>query len=167
MIGVIAAGADAKLAARIFAKVRELRRKVNAEPAVRHEFEWQVMNQLEAVFRALPHDIAVGGVLDAVSAGDALDIKVAVDLLSRVARSDETALEITNSDLKSRLRDYLKGSLELVLRQEDFNGEEKANLASSISQVGRFEDLTDLMTLIRADIERVRRGRAGSAGSCA
>jgi len=39
MIGVIAAGADAKLAARIFAKVRELRRKVNAEPAVRHEFE--------------------------------------------------------------------------------------------------------------------------------
>ena len=46
----------------------------------------QVMNQLEAVFRALPHDIAVAGTLDSVSAGDALDIKVAVDLLSRVAR---------------------------------------------------------------------------------
>ncbi len=163
MIAVVAAGADAKVAARIFAKIRELRRKVDAEPEARREFEWQVLNQLEAIFRALPHDIAVAGILDSVSAGDALDIKVAADLLSRVARSDETSLEITNSNLKSRLRDYLKGSLELVLRQHDVNGEEKANLASSIAQVGGPEDLTDLMTLIRGDIERMRRGGAARA----
>lgn len=163
MIAVIAAGADAKLAARIFAKIRELRRKIDAEPEVRHEFEWQVMNQLEAVFRALPHDIAVAGVLDSVSAGDALDIKVAADLLSRVARSDEAPLELTNAEQKARLRAYLKGSLDVVLHQDDFNGEEKANLASSIAQVGKPEDLTDLLTLIRADIERVRRGRAARA----
>jgi hypothetical protein len=163
MIAVIAAGADVKLAARIFAKIRDLRRKVDADPEVRHEFEWQVMNQLEATFRALPHDMAVAGVVDSVSAGDALDIKVAVDLLSRVARSDQAPLEITNGELKARLRDCLKGNLDLVLRQDDFNGEEKANLASSIAQVGTPEDLTDLMTLIRADIERVRRGRAARA----
>ncbi len=163
MIAVIAAGADAKLAARIFAKFRDLRRKIDADPEVRHEFEWQVMNQLEAVFRALPHDIAVAGVLDSVSAGDALDIKVAADILSRVARSNEAPLEITNAEQKARLRDYLNGSLDVVLRQDDFNGREKANLASSIAQVGKPEDLTDLLTLIRADIERVRRGRAARA----
>lgn len=163
MIAVIAAGADAKLAARVFAKLRELRRKVDGEPDVRHEFEWQVMNQLEAVFRGLPDDIAVAGVLDSVSAGDALDIKVAADLLGRVARSDEAPLEITNGEQKARLRDYLKGNLDLVLRQDDFNGEEKANLASSIAQVGKPEDLMDPLTLIRADIERVRRGRAARA----
>ena len=44
-----------------------------------------------------------------------------------------------------------------------FSGEEKANLASSIAQVGEPEDIADLVTLIRADIERVRRGRAARA----
>src|SRR5207302_11113958 len=63
MIAVITARADAKLAARVFAKLRELRRKVDSEPGVRHEFEWQVVNQLEAVFGRLPDDVAAAGVL--------------------------------------------------------------------------------------------------------
>ncbi len=36
-------------------------------------------------------------------------------------------------------------------------------MASSIAQVGKPEDMADLVTLIRADIERVRRGRAARA----
>ena len=145
MIAVIAARADAKLAARVFAKLRELRRKVDAEPGVRHEFEWQVMNQLEAVFRRLPDDVAAAGILSSVTSGDPLDIKVAADLLSRVARSDVEPLRIADDDLKARLRAYLKSSVDLVLRQDDFNGEEKANLASSIAQVGKPEDMADLV----------------------
>ena len=163
MIAVIAARADAKLAARVFAKLRELRRKVDAEPGQRHEFEWQVMNQLKAVFRRLPDDVAAAGILSSVTSGDPLDIKVAADLLSRVARSDVEPLRIADDDLKARLRAYLKSSVDLVLRQDDFNGEEKANLASSIAHVGKPEDMADLMTLIRADIERMRRGRAARA----
>ena len=50
-----------------------------------------------------------------------------------------------------------------MLRRDDFDGEEKANLASAIAQVGKPEDMTDLVTLIRADIERVRRGHAALA----
>jgi NACHT conflict system protein len=160
MITVITARADAKRAARIFAKLRDLRRKVDAEPGVRHEFEWQVMNQLEAVFRRLPDDVAAAGVLSSVTSGDPLDIKVAANLLSRVARSDVEPLRVADEGLKARLRAYLKSSVEVVLRQDDFNGEEKADLASSIAQVGRSEDMADLVTLIRADIERMRRGRA-------
>lgn len=160
---VIAARADAKLAARVFAKLRELRRKVDAEPGVRHEFEWRVMHQLEAVFRRLPGDIAAAGVFSTITNGDPLDIKVAADLLSSVARSDVEPLRITDDDLKARLRAYLKSSVDLVLRQDDFNGEEKANLASSIAQVGKPEDMADLVTLIRADIERMRRGWAARA----
>lgn len=163
MIAVIAARADANLVARVFAKLRELRRKVNAEPGVRHEFEWQVMRQLEAVFRRLPDDVAVTGILSSVINGDPLDIKVAADLLNRVARSDVEPLRIADDDSKARLRAYLKGSVDLVLRQDDFNGEEKANLASSIAQIGKPEDLADLVALIRADIERMRRGRAARA----
>ena len=132
-------------------------------PHQRHDFKWQVTRQLEAVFRRLPDDEVAAGVLSSVTSGDLLDIKVAADLLSRVARSDVDPLCITDDDLKARVRAYLKDSVDLVLRQDDFTGEEKAHLASSIAQVGQPEDMTDLVTLVRADIERVRRGRAARA----
>ncbi len=163
MIAVVAARADEKLAARVFAKLRELRRRVDTEPGQQHVFEWQVMRQLDAVFRRLPDDIVVASILSSVRSGDPLDIKVAADLLSRVAKSDLEPLRVANDDLKAQLRECLKNSVDLVLTQDDFNGEEKANLASSIAQVGKPEDMADLMTLIRADIERIRRGQAAQA----
>lgn len=163
MISIIAARAEANLAARVFAKLREMRRKVDAEPGVRHELECQMMRQLEAVFRDFPDDIAAAGILSSVTSGDPLDIKVAAGLLSRIARPDVGPLHIADDDLKAHLRTYLKGSVDVILRQDDFNGEEKANLASSIAQAGKPEDMADLMRLIRADIERVRRGRAARA----
>lgn len=160
MAAVIAARSDAELAARVFAKLRELWCKVDAKSARRHEFEWQVKRQLKTVFRRLPDDVAAAGILSSVTGGEPLDIKVAVDLLSRVARADIETLRISDIDLKARLRAYLKSSVDLVLRQDDFSGEEKANLSSSIAQVGKPEDMEDLVTLIQADIKRMRRGRA-------
>ena len=163
MVAVIAARADATLAARVFTKLRELRHRADAEPGRRHAFEWQVMRQLEAVFRRLSDDVAAAGVLSSVTSGDPLDIKVAAELLGRVARPDLEPLRVADGDLKARLRAYLKSSVNLVLRQDDFNGREKADLASSIAQVGESEDMAELVTLIRADIKRVRRGRAAQA----
>ena len=163
MIAVIAARADAKLAACVFAELRRLWRKVDASPGQRHEFEWQVIRQLQAVFRSLPHDVAAAGVMSSVTDGDPLDIIVAVRLLNRVARTGEEPLRVTDGALKPCLRAYLKGGVGLVLRQDDFSGAEKANLASSIAQVGEPEDMVDLVTLIRADIDRVRRGLAALA----
>lgn len=160
---VIAANADAELAARVFAKLRELRGKVVAEPDQRHEFEWHVIRQLETLFRRLPGDVAAAGLLSSITSGEPLDIKVATSLFNSVARSDEDPLSIADDDLKARLRSYLNGSVDLVLRQDDFNGEEKANLASSIAQVGQPEDMAELVTLIRADIDRMRKGRAARA----
>ena len=163
MVTVIAARADAKLAARVFTKVRQLRRRMDAEPGQRHEFEWQIMRQLDTLFRRLPDDAVADGVLSSVVNGDPLDIKIAADLLNRVARPNLEPLRIADYDLGERLLAYLKCSVSVVLRQDDFNGGEKANLASSIAQVGKPEDMADLVTLIRADIERVRRGRAARA----
>lgn len=160
---VIVARADTNLAAHVFAKIRELWLKIDSEPSVKHELEWQVMNQLEAVFRRLSGDLAAAGILWSVTKGAPLDIKVATDLLSKVARSDMEPLRIADDDLKARLRAYLKGSVNVVLLQDDFSGEEKANLASSIAQVGKPEDMADLVMLIHSDIERMRRGRAARA----
>lgn len=163
MVAVIVARADATITARVFAKLRELRRRVDAEPGQQHEFEWQVTRQLGALFRGLSGDVVAEGVLSSVTSGDLLDTKVAAELLSRVARSDVEPFRVTDDDLRERLRTYLKNSVNLVLRQDDFNGNEKADLASSIAQIGEPEDMADLVTLIRADIERVRRGRAARA----
>ncbi|MES0066873.1 hypothetical protein NKJ73_13705 [Mesorhizobium sp. M0074] len=163
MVAVIAKVADANLAARVFTRLRELRRKVDVEPGQRHEFEYQVMHQLEDVFRLLPDDVTAAGVLSSVTSGDVLDTEVAADILSRVARPDMGPLRIADDELKASLRAYLKGSVDLVLRQDDFSGKEKANLGSSIAQVGKPEDMADLVTLIRADIDRMRRGRASRA----
>ena len=163
MIAVITARADARIAVRVFAKLRELRRKVYAEPGQRHEYEWQAMRQLEAVFHRLPGDVAAAGLISSVTGGDPLDITVAAGLLSRVARPDADTLRVSDEGLKAGLRAYLRSSVDLVLRQDDFAGKEKANLSSSIAQVGEAEDMPHLVSLIRADIERVRRGRAARA----
>jgi hypothetical protein len=164
MIEVISRGATSKLAASIFDRVRELHRKVGAAPETRHELEWVIMRQLETVFRALPGDVAVAGVLASINgAGEPIDIIVAADLVSKVARRDETPLQLRDPDLKARIRTYLKGNVDTVLRQDDFGGQHKANLASAIAQLGHSEDMADLVTLIRADIERVRRGSKARA----
>lgn len=163
MISIIAARADANLAARVFTKLRDLRREMDAEEGKPHELKWQVMHKLQAVFAELPGEIAAAGILSSVKVGDPLDFKVAVGLFSSVARSEVEPLRITNEDLKAHLRTYLKDSVDVVLRQDDYTGEQKANLASSIAQVGKPEDMTDLVTLIHADIDRMRRGRAARA----
>lgn len=160
MISVIAAGADAGLAERMFAKLRELRGKVNAEVDQRHEFEWRIIHQLEAIFRRLPADSAALGVMSSVVAGNVLDIQVATRLLSKVARADDQPLRVTDANLRAQLRAYLIDSVDLVLNQDDFTGEEKANLASSIAQIGEPNDMAEMIKLIRADIERVRLGKA-------
>lgn len=163
MVSVVAASANATLAARVFKKLRELWGATDTEPSLRRDLDRQIRGQLEDVYRHLPHDIAVAGILLSVTSGVSLDIKVAAGILSRVARSDTEPLHIADDDLKKRLRTYLKDSVGFVLRQDDFSGEEKANLASSIAQVGKPEDMADLLRLVRADIERVRRGRAARA----
>ncbi|UWF48297.1 hypothetical protein NYP20_23765 [Pseudomonas sp. N3-W] len=160
MISIVAKVADVKLAARVFSKLRELRRQVDGEPNVQHHFEWQVTRQLEVLFRHLPGDLAAAGILSSVASGDPLDIKVAAGLLSRVARLEMEPLQIADGELDTQLRTYLKGSVDVVLHQDDFNGGEKSNLVSSIAQTGIPEDMADLVRLIHADIERVRRGRA-------
>ena len=160
---LIVAQADATLAARVFVKLRELQRRADAEPSSRNEFEWQVRRQLETVFRLLPGDLVAAGVLSSVTIGDPLDIKVVADLLSRVARPDLEPLQVADDELRARLRAYLKGSVGLVLREDDFNGNEKADMASALAQVGRPQDMAEFVTLIRADIERMQQGRAARA----
>ena len=159
----IVAQADATLAAGVFANLRELQRSADAELGSRTKFEWKVGRQLETMFCLLPGNLVAAGVLSSATIGDPLDIKVVANLLSRVAKPDLEPLHVADDELRARLRGYLKDSVGLVLLEDDFNGREKADMASALSQVGRPQDMADLVTLIHADIERMQRGRAARA----
>ena len=163
LVGVLAAGANAELAAQVFSRLRELRLQINAQPRQRPDHEVQLHRQLKELFQRLPGDIAAAGILQVVATGDPLDILVTTDVLSRIARPDVERLNVSNCALKARLRAFVKSGIELVVRDDDSDGEQVANLASSIAQVGEPEDIADLADVIRADIERMRRGRAAWA----
>jgi hypothetical protein len=164
IIAVLRVAADDKLATHVFSRIRALRAAIAAAPDQEHELERAIERQLEALFHALPVDAAIAGLLASLGeAPDALDAQVATRLLSRVARSDLDPIAGLDANLKAKMRGYLKTSVDIVLAADDFDGAEKANLASSIAQVGEPDDMADLVRLMRADIERMRQGRSARA----
>ncbi len=163
MTHVIAFCADQEVAVRIFVKLRELRRMIEKDTVQRYKLEWQICRQLETVFRSLPSDIIVSSILSSATADDPFDHKLVAELISTIGRSESDSLHLTDGALQASLRVYLISSVDLVLGQEDFDGKEKANLASSIAQVGISEDIAILVRLIRADIDRIHHSQAQRA----
>ena len=164
IIALLRLAATDQLAGRVFSRLRTLRATVLAAPDQRHDLEWAIERQLETLFRALPVNVAIAGLLAAVAGPpDRIDIHVVTRLLTRGARSDLEPITSLDPALKAALRDYLKRSTAVVLAEDDFSGELKANLSSAIAQVGEPADMVDLVTLIRADIERMTKGRAARA----
>jgi hypothetical protein len=165
IISVLAAAADIAMAERAFLKLCELRRAITRAPDERHEFEWAIERQVEALLRAMPVNIAVAGVSNSFSkAPDAVELDVITRVFGSVGRSEPDGLADLDPEVRERFRTYLKNAVPLALQQDDFFGEYKANVASVLALVGTAADMKEMQELIRADIERVRRGRAARAG---
>ena len=161
IIAVLKVAANEHLAARVFSKLRILRAGLVAARDQEHDVTWAIERRLKVLFQALPVDAAIAGLLASLAdPPDPIDVQVTTQLLSRVARHDLEPITGLDPGLKAAMRGYLKRSIGVVLAEDDFNGEQKANLASSIAQVGEPEDMDDLVTLIRADTERMTKGRA-------
>src|SRR5207244_1304065 len=94
---------------------------------------------------------------------DATRLIVVCRLFSRVGRENSELRKELPDDLRQALRVYLIKGVPVMLQQEDFSGNLKADLASALARVGEPEDIAILHELIRADIERVRRGREARA----
>jgi hypothetical protein len=164
IIAVLAAGADVSMVERTFAKLCELRRTIANAPDQRHEFEWAIERQLETLLRALPASISVAAISSCFSKeADEVELDVITRVFSSVARPDPELRDQIDPNLRERFRAYLKNAVVFVLQQDDFYGELKANVGSVLASVGAPEDMTEMRDLIRADIERVRRGRAARA----
>jgi hypothetical protein len=160
-VSVLAAYANTAMVQRVFTKICDLERIMLSASGQGHELESVVKRQLEDLFRSFPVNVAVAGLSGRLSKNpENVELMVVADLFSSVARENSDLRSELEADLRESLRSYLVKGVPAMLSQEDFNGERKADLASALARVGRPEDMRLLVELIRADIERVRIGRA-------
>lgn len=161
VIAVLAAVADADLVGRVFSVLRTL--LADSFPGADEERRRRlaVAWQLRELIRALPPDLAVAGILTALSATPTvLEYKIVTELFGRTNSEDPDLKEYLREDLRQRLRRFLKDGLDLALGDDDFSGGLKANTAIALARVAGAEDMPDIQRLISADIERVQRGMA-------
>jgi len=164
IIAVLAAGADVSMVERTFVKLCDLRRTIADAPDQRHEFERAIERQLETLLRALPASISVAGISNRFSKEvDRVELDVIARVFGIAARPAPELRDRIDPNLRERFRAYLKNAVAFALQQDDFWGELKANVGSVLASVGAPEDMAEMRDLIRADIERVRRGRAARA----
>jgi hypothetical protein len=159
-IAIVARNADRDLARRAFLRVLEVWKVILAPPRQPHALEGAVLYQLEALLRAIPPATVVSAVSDFLTEAPNREfIEAFVHLYGRTAAMDMEVLDLDDPS-RSLVRRYLKGSIALILEQDDFAGEVKAELGSVLSQVGEPADIEDLMRLVHADLKRVQAGRA-------
>jgi cation transport regulator ChaC len=155
LASLLTAHANAALATTLFLRIRELRRLIDTKPSEAWEHERESLRQMETLFRALPGDVAAVGILSVVSdPNDLRDLSLTANLVSRALRHDELPFEVIDGSVRERLRAYLKAGVATVLQDGGPDRQPLANLAAAIANVGQPEDMTDLVTLVRADLER-------------
>jgi len=162
VISLLAATADAALAKAVFVALCDHRRALIAD--ARNEEKQAIGGQLGDLFQAIPAPVAVEGLSDMLTRDPQDDeLRIVTEVFSRMGSRAEDPRSILPDHLRQQLRLYLKSAVPRVLSQDDFRGEAKARLASTLAEVGDADDMADLLTLIRSDIERVRNGRASWA----
>jgi hypothetical protein len=163
-MSVLAAVADSAMVQKVFTKLCELRQTITSDPESRHELEWAVERQLEDLFRLFLPNVTVEGLAtELTSEVEALRLIVVCRLFSRVGRENTDLRKELSDSSRHMLCAYLRKGVPVMLQQEDFSGNLKADLASALARVGEPEDIAILRELVRADIERVRRGREARA----
>lgn len=162
IIPVLTATADPSVAEAAWARLFAVRRAIFAAGDALSETERAIARQLEDLILALPPDVGIAGLLKCLASQiDFTQFKTVIEVFTRASNASELRSELQD-DLRHSLRGYLKNGVALVLSQDDYNGQLKAYLATALGQVGEPEDITELCRLLRADIERVKKGRAAS-----
>lgn len=161
IISVLAATADTGLAGNVFARICRLRLDISSNRREANTTRWEILRQLEDLYRAVQPNVAVSGMLMSRSEWfDQIQYTTAVELFGRIGVEGFELRSQLQEDFRQNLRNYLKEGLSYTLSQEDYDGHLKMSLAMALARVGDPEDMDSLHGLIRADIDRVRRGRA-------
>jgi hypothetical protein len=160
-VSVFAATADTDLAADVFSRLCTLRAEISTAGGEPAQSLWKVSGRLQDLFRTISPNVAVSGMLSRLSPEfNGTEYDLVIDLFGRIGGEDSDLRSLIEEDHRQRLRKYLKEGLPFALNQDDFNGHLKAHLALALARVGEPDDMHDVHRLIRADIDRLRRGRA-------
>lgn len=159
IISILSATADVEVVGDVFSRLCSLQTKlVNSSKEVL-KTQWEITRQLQDLFRTMPSDIAISGMLSHLSSEfNPVEYQVAIELFGRIGDTGSNLKSQLPDCLRQALRTYLKRGVPFVLSQDDFNGSLKSELATALVRVGDPEDIDDLNKLIQADIERVRNG---------
>jgi hypothetical protein len=160
IVSVLVATADLDLAGDVFLRLCLLWDETLNSSGSGTGKQWDIIRQLQELFRAIPSNIAICGMLGHLSSEfNPVEYQVTVELLGRIGDTGSDLKSQLVDGLRQALRAYLKGGVLFVLSQDDFNGSLKSGLATALARAGDPEDMDDLNKLIQADIARMRRGR--------
>jgi hypothetical protein len=123
-----------------------------------------ICRQIQGFLRKAPAPIALGGILAALSSEpNPTEYELLVDTFGSVGDEDFDLRPQLDDGLCRKVRGYLMAGIHWVLSQEDYSGNLKAVVATTLARIGEAEDVKVLTQLIRADIERRRVGLAARA----
>ncbi len=161
IISVLAATGDSAFAEAAFTKLCEVRGSISDEGYIRNESRWAIVRQLENLFRALPPNVALAGLAKCfASEVNVIELTAMIEVFGQFGNDGADLRNLLRDDLRQNLRRYLKNGVPFVFTQEDAQGGMKSRLATALARVGDPDDMLDLHQLIRADIDRIRRGLA-------
>jgi len=151
--------ATAELAARVWRQLVEAHPPSLTEADGRHDpLRSALRRQLEDITRALPAPLRVSAALSVVSPSpNPAQSRALIEIFGRSTEDGDLRATLTD-ELAEALRAALVALLPFALGEDDFGGGLKANLALSISRIGRPDDVVHIRTLIDADISRHRKG---------
>jgi HEAT repeat protein len=162
VIAILRATADADTGRAVFIAYRDHHRVLLADP--QNQEKQAIDAQLRGLLGSIPRAVLIDGLSDLLAQppeNEGLAIITELFIL-RGAANDE-ANEVLAEPQRNRLRTYLKSAVRFILEQDDFNGQGKGYLSSALARVGEQHDMTDIIEMIRADIIRMREGRAARA----
>jgi hypothetical protein len=172
IISVLAPTADAGFVGNVFVHMCQLNSEISSNPREQNQTRWAILRQLEELYRTMPPDIAISGLLSSlVDTFDQFQYLTTVELFGRIGAENFDIRDKIPDDLRQQLRKYLVEGLSFTLSEDDYNGHLKMSLAMALARVGESADIDILHSLIQADIGRLRRGRKarikGEHGPCA
>ena len=156
-------------AQRLFRRACDVRPQPAARRVEGDELRRTIYHQIQKVLRGMPADIAVSGLLAALSQEvDVQEFRVVCETFGHLNTGNAGPLDGLDVALSCQLRMYLLKSVPHAIQEEGFDGSLKAHLACALAQVADTADLHIFRELIQADIERLRRARmakvAGGSG---
>lgn len=153
---ILTASATPELAQQIFDELCRLQQAGGKAQADTRQY----FDQLRGVFRDLPLEISVAGMLRSLEGEfDTGQFVVVADLFGRVNADADELRSTLPIELRTSLRRYLKAGITTVLARDLFGDEIRSEAAVALGRIGDPDDLAELEQLIDADINRSKSNR--------